>query len=174
MLKEKQIAVAVCEGYDLFLCHRIRRSPEGDVYHMTVTGRDEQEWKKWNPHESHHKNGRFRSKSFDHKSFSQRRQVPDSNFRSTECFPRQGIDADRARAFGIRCDRTKFDDVIAIPAERLRAQAGQTDLAIDLTEPGGPPILPQGARILAQHRFDDAVPEILVTVFSYTWPGTGN
>jgi hypothetical protein len=27
------------------------------------------------------------------------------------------------------------------------------------------------AQILAQQRFDDAVPEILVTVFSFTWPG---
>lgn len=163
-----KIAVAVRDGDDLFLCHRIRRSPTGEIFHMTVTGReDEREWKKWNPHESLHKDGTYHVKIFDKKHFTQKRQVPDSDFSNTESFPTQGLASHEPRARGVPCELVEFDAAMEIPVELLSAKQYETYLAIDLTEPDGPPILPNGSQILAQRRFDDAVPEILVTVFAF-------
>ena len=45
-----------------------------------------------------------------------------------------------------------------------------TMVSVDLTERDGSPFITPGATILAQHRFDDAIPEIVVTLFRNPFP----
>jgi hypothetical protein len=164
--REKKFAVAVRYSDTLFLIHRIRRSSTGEIFHVTVTGReDEPEWSNWTPHESYHKDGKYHLKSFDHKFHGQQRQKPDASFQGTECIVRQGISAHDAQARNVICHSADFHDVFEIPAELLRGETGQTVFALDVTDAGGPPVLPPGSKVIVQKRFDDDLPEILVTVF---------
>src|SRR6266699_371046 len=89
--KGVQFAVAVRDENDLFLWLRIRRSPAGDVYVALPTGRNQLEWKKWNPHASYHRDGQFHHKSFDRRQVSQERQNPDPGFLGTENLITRGI-----------------------------------------------------------------------------------
>jgi hypothetical protein len=80
-MTERMFAAAVRDERDLFLWIRIKRARLGDIYYMFPSGRGEPEWKKWNPHGSHHKHGRRHHKSFDQKILAEQRQKPDSAFK---------------------------------------------------------------------------------------------
>src|ERR1700680_4932007 len=98
-IADKMLAVAVRDGADLFLWIRLRRAASG-IYYMIPTGRDDPEWKKWDPHGSQHKDGRFHHKSFGQKIFPVERQKPDSNFKGTAQLITRPISSDEPRAFG--------------------------------------------------------------------------
>jgi hypothetical protein len=135
---------------------------------MIPTGRSESEWKKWDPHGSHHRDGRTHHKSFDQKTFEQQRQKPDSAFHGTEQLVTRPIASDEPRAFGVICDPTKFYEVMEVSITLISSKKHETMVSVDLTEPDGEPIITPGGTILAQHAFADSIPWILVTVFN--WP----
>jgi hypothetical protein len=81
----------------------------------------------------------------------------------------RGIASDEPRAFGVTCDPTKFSEVIEIPVANLSPKHYETYTSIDVNEPGLQPLLMGGKeKILLQRVFEDAVPNITVTV--YRWP----
>jgi hypothetical protein len=167
---ERMFAVAVRDGDDLFLWIRIRRSKTGEIFYTFPTGRTDSEWRRWDPHGSLHKDGRFHHKSFNKKIMPSKRQKPDANFKGTEQLVTRPIASDEPRAFNVPCDPTQFSEVMEVPVGQLSSKRYETNVAIDVTEPGGQPIITPGARILAQRVFDDAIPWILVTVFHYPIP----
>ncbi len=169
-IAEKMFAVAVRDGADLFLWLRIRRAASG-IYYVFATGREEEpDWKKWNPHGSYHKNGQFHHKSFDQKMLPQEQhQKPDSNFQGTKQMVTRPISSDEPRLVGVICDPTKFDEVMEVPVSMLSSKKYETNIAVDVTEPGGQAIITPGGKILLQHAFADTIPWILVTVSSW-WP----
>jgi hypothetical protein len=57
-----------------------------------------------------------------------------------------------------------------VSVDLLSSKRYETNVAIDVTEPGGEAIITPGAQIVAQHTFSDAIPWILVTVFRYPPP----
>jgi hypothetical protein len=64
---DRMFAVAVRDGKDLFLWIRIRRAAAGDIYYMFPSGREGDDWKKYNPHGSLHKDGQLHHKGFNKK-----------------------------------------------------------------------------------------------------------
>ena len=164
---ERTFAVAIRDAKELFLWILIRRSPLGDIYYAWPIGRSGPEWKKWNPQGSYHKDGRSHHKSFDLKVFPQQRQKPDSEFRGTERFISRPIARNEPRAFSAICDLSKFTAVMEVPVTILSNETYKTYIAIDVSEPGGQPILQiPGASILQQQTFDDSIPWILVSLQS--------
>ncbi|MFZ2142528.1 MAG: hypothetical protein WAV78_37260 [Xanthobacteraceae bacterium] len=163
-------ALAVRDGDDLFLWIRLRRAAGTDIYYVVPTGReDERDWKKWNPHGSWHRDGRLHHKSFDKKMLQvERRQKPDANFEGTHNLITRGLASDEPRAFGVRCDATKFSVVMEIPVEILSPNHYETYTSVDVSESGLQPLLMGGGeKILLQRVFDDAIPQITATV--YRW-----
>jgi hypothetical protein len=165
---DRMFAVAIRDGKDLFLWLRLRRAKLGDIYYAIPTGRSEPERKKWDPHGSHHRDGRTHHKSFDQKTFQQQRQKPDSDFHGTEQLITRPISSDEPRAFGVICDPSKFSEVMEVPISMISSKKYETSIAVDLTEPNGEPIITPGGKILAWHSFTDSIPWISVTVFN--WP----
>jgi hypothetical protein len=168
---ERMLAIAVRDGADLFLWIRLRRAARTDIYYVLPTGREnELEWEKWNPHGSWHRDGRLHHKSFDQKIFpAEPRQKPDAEFKGTYNLLTRGIASDESRAFGVRCDPTKFSEIMEIPAGILSPKHYETHTSIDVSEPSLKPLLMGGAEeILLQRIFDDAIPHITVTL--YRWP----
>jgi hypothetical protein len=171
-IAEKMFAVAVRDGADLFLWIRIRRAASG-IYYVFATGREgESEWNKWNPHGSYHKDGHFHHKSFDQKMLPpEQHQKPDAAFQGTKQMVTRPISSDEPRLVGVICDQTKFDEVMEVPVSMLSSKKYETNIAVDVTEPGGQAIITPGGHILLQHTFDDAIPWFLVTLFSW-WPAS--
>jgi hypothetical protein len=163
--QEGMFAVAIRDGNDLFLWIRIRRGKSGDIYYMFPTGRSGPEWKDWNPHGSHHKDGTFHHKSFDRKVFPQRRQKPDSNFVGAENLVTRGIASDEPRAFHKEWRRADFSTVMEVPAAILSPAKYETYVSIDLTERGGQPTIVSEAKNLLQQKLDESIPVILVSVY---------
>jgi hypothetical protein len=161
---QRMFAVAVRDGGDLFLWIRIRRATLGDIYYAFPTGRSGRDWQKWNPHGSHHKDGRSHHKSFNKKIFAAPRQKPDSDFEGSYTWITRPIATHEPRAFGVICDPAKFSEVMEVPASILSSKTYETHISIDLTEPGGPPILTALGEVVAQRAFSDASPWIWVSV----------
>ena len=167
---ERTFAVAVRDEDDLFLWLRLKRAAATDIYYMIPTGReDESDWKKWDPHGSWHRDGKFHHKSFDQKVFpAEQEQKPDAAFKGTRQLISRGLASDEPRAFGVRCDTTKFADVMEFSAVMLSPKHYETYTSVDLCEPGLQPLLMGGEEdILLQRVFDDAIPHITVTL--YRW-----
>jgi hypothetical protein len=169
---ERMFGIAVRDGADLFLWMRLRRAATG-VYYVLPTGREyDSEWKKWNPHGSWHRDGRLHHKSFDQKEFpAEQKQEPNAAFKGTHNLITRGIASDEPRAFGVRCDPTKFSEIMEIPAGILSPKHYETHTSVDLSEPGLQPLLMGGGEeILSQRVFDDAIPHITVTVYRWRLP----
>jgi hypothetical protein len=79
-MAERMFAVAIRDGSELFLWLRLRRAPKDDIYCMIPTGRNDPELRKWDPHESLHKDGNLHRKSFDRKMFPKKERKPDASF----------------------------------------------------------------------------------------------
>ena len=153
-------AVAVRNG-DLYLFLRIRRSPRGDVY-IAIANRGG----KWNPHGSWHADGRYHQKGHNHASMVHQRQKPDASFRGTENHSTICIEPDYARKVGVICDPNQFSEVLEIRVEKLRPLPSPTNISVDLSAPGGHPIVPGASSVILEHwELRDAVPWILVTLF---------
>ena len=90
---------------------------------------------------------------------------PDDSFRGTVNLVTMGIVSSEPHAINIPCKAEQFLEVFEIPIDVLRPEKYRMQLAVDLTEPGGKPIILPGAPILRQGTFQDAVPWILVTLF---------
>jgi hypothetical protein len=172
---ESMFAVAVRDGDDLFLWIRLRRAAGTDIYYVIPTGREhDPEWKEWNPHGSWHKDGRLHHKSFNQKILPVgQRQEPNFEFKGTHNLITRGIASDEPRTFGVPCDPTKFSEIMEISADILSPKHYETYTSIDVNEPGLQPILLGGREtILSQRIFDDTIPHITVTVYSYEVSGT--
>ena len=167
---ERMLAIAVRDGADLFLWIRLRRHARISTTCCPPAEKTIQSGKKWNPHGSWHRDGRLHHKSFDQKIFSaEPRQKLDAEFKGTYNLLTRGIASDEPQAFGVRCDPTKFSEIIEIPAGILSPKHYWTHTSIDVSEPGLKPLLMGGAEeILLQRIFDDAIPHITVTL--YRWP----
>ena len=164
-LANRIYAVAVRDGADLFLILRIRRSQNGDIYTMIPTGRNNDEWKKWNPHASYHADGQYHHKSFDRKMLQRQEQVPDTGFTGTINLMTRPIAANEPRAFGVLCKTAEFSEVFEIPVFEVTSDKYRTHISVDLVEPGGKEIVTPRAKVLRQAVFKDAIPWILVTLF---------
>lgn len=162
-------AVAVRDGQDLFLWLRIRRAKLGDIYYVIPADRSGPDWKKWNPHGSHHRDGRRHHKSFGQKILAEQRQKPDSDFIGSETLITRPI-ASHERAFGGICDPDEFFEVMEVPASILSSKTYETYISIDLTEPDFPPIITALGKVVAQRAFRDAPPWIWVTVTNNPLP----
>jgi hypothetical protein len=162
-------AIAVCDGDDLFLWLRLKRAARTDIYYVIPTGREnDQEWEKWDPHGSWHRDGHVHHKSFNRKMSAQSRQKPSAEFKGTHNLITRGIASDEPRAFGVQCDPRKFSEVVLIPVSILGQKRYETYTSVDVSEPGLQPSLLGGQeRILMQRILDDAIPHITVTVYSY-------
>jgi hypothetical protein len=158
----RMFAVAIRDGEDLFLWIRIRRAKDGDVYCMLATAR---EWKKWNPHGSHHESGESHYKSFGKIRRSSRRQKPDANFRGTEDFLTTDIRCDTVREVGRICNPKEFLEVMEVPATLISPKnPRETCVSVQLTEPDGKADIAPNCEILKQKAFKDSIPWILVSV----------
>jgi hypothetical protein len=170
---ERMFGIAVRDGADLFLWMRLRRAARTDLYYVLPTGReDDPEWKEWNPHGSWHRNGRLHHKSFDQKMFpAEPKQEPNAAFLGTHNLITRGIASDEPRTFGVRCDPTKFSEIMEIPAGILSPKRYETYTSIDVSEAGLKPLLMGGGEeILSQWVFDDAIPHMTVTVYRWRLP----
>jgi hypothetical protein len=97
------------------------------------------------------------------------RPSPDAEFKGTHNLITRGISSDEPRLFGVPCDPTKFSEIMAIPVGILSPKHYETHMSVDLSEPGPQPLLMGGSeKILTQRIFDDAIPHITVTVYSFS------
>ena len=167
MRADQNFAVAIRDRTDLFLWLRIRRGPQGDVYVIHPTGRTDREYKKWNPHESHHRDGRVHHKSFDKKLLAKQSQKPDLDYKGTENLITRPIARGEPRAFGVLCNKGDFYQTMEVQGSTLSSKKYETYVSVDLTEPGGQPLLIPGAKITAQQIFDDSIPYIVVTFYDW-------
>jgi hypothetical protein len=163
---DRMFAVAVRDGKDLFLWIRIRRAAAGDIYYMFPSGREGDDWKKYNPHGSLHKDGQLHHKGFNKKLSHKHSQKPDPNFEGSVNFVTRPIASSEPRLFGVICNPAEFDEVMEIPISILSAETYETSVSIDLTEPNGssPSLNTSEGRILAQQIFKDSIPWIRVSV----------
>jgi hypothetical protein len=169
-MMERFFAVAIRDGQDLFLWCRIRRASLGDIYYIIPIGRSWPDWKKWNPHGSHHKSGQRHHKSFGKEIFPERRQKPDSAFTGSETLITLPIASHQPRAFGAICNPAEFSEVMEVPVSMLSSKTYETFISIDLTQPDGPPTVTALGVVVAQHVFKDAPPWIWVTITNNPCP----
>jgi hypothetical protein len=144
----------------------VRRNKKGEIFCMFPT--DQHAWSptlNWDLHRSKHGDGTTHSKSHGVKSNVRLLQRPDAGFKGTENLTTRSIAADEPRAFGVPCLPADFDEVMEVSVSDLDTAHYATHFSVDLTGPGGPPIVTPGARIFRHHRLTDALPEILVTLF---------
>lgn len=159
--QKRVFGVAVRDGADLMLVLSICRGPEGDVYVNFPREHDPN----WKPHSSYHASGQHHQKSFGHKYFVSHRQRPNKHFAGTVNVVTTGIAVGEPRAINERCNAADYLAVFEIQVDELRPEKYRTYLSVDVTEPDGQPIVPQGAMIVRQIVFQDAVPWIMVTLF---------
>src|ERR1700722_10719596 len=155
----QMFAVAVRDESDLFLWLRLCRNKKGEIFCIYPTGSYSWSELKWDPHRSEHADGTTHCKSHGVKPHVKSLQKPDEAFAGTENLTTRSTPADEPRAWGVRCIPTDFDGVFELSVSELDA-TNTTQISIDLTESGGPPIITPGGTILRQHRFTDALPEI--------------
>lgn len=91
-------------------------------------------------------------------------QKPDTNFEGAINLVVRPIAADEPRAFNVGCDPREFSEVMEVPVRLLSRKRYETNVAIDVTAPGGKATIGPKDEILAQRVFDDAIPHVLVTV----------
>ncbi len=161
-------AVAVRDD-QLYLWLRIRRTRAGDIYVLFPTGREgDQEWRLWNPHVSVHASGQTHHKAFNHKFMRRQITRPDSNFRGTYNAITRPIAQHEPRAFGVICNPEDYVEIFEIPITEVRRRFGpdyRTNISVDISEPGGDPIINPEWRIIHSWKINNSQPWILVTLF---------
>ncbi len=157
-------AVAIRDD-QLYLYIRIRRTPKGEIFLVYPTGRSKELNREWNPHTSHHASGRVHQKAFGHEYMAHDGQKPDSKFTGVKNLVTRPIAASEPKAFGIICNPTEFADVFEIPVADISPAKNRTNIAVDVTEPGGTPVTTPGSRIIRNWIIQDTIPWIMVTVF---------
>ena len=104
------------------------------------------------------------------KRSSQKPDAPISRHTEATVLTRPVASAHEPRAFGVVCNLGEFDAVMELSVGDLDDTKYTTMVSVDLTERDGSPFITPGATILARHRFDDAIPEIVVTLFRNPFP----
>ena len=166
---ERNYAVAVSDGSDLFLWIRLRRASGGDIYYIFPHGRAGREEKSWNPHGSLHRDGNLHHKAYACRMGKRGVQMPDASFQGSLHFIQRPTASSEPRGFGVVCDPSDFDEVMEISINALSEKRYGTSIYIDLTDAGG--ILSinttTGGKIVAQHFFRDALPWIIVSLVAH-------
>jgi len=152
-------AAAILDEKGLWLLARIKRSKSGIYFLMQRDTPD------WNPHASHHAKGVSHVRSYDWTHFETQRQRLDGSFRGVQTLFSMGISTAEEALYNIPCDAAKFDDVFQIPRDQFVAGEPHT-LVADIIEPGQAAAPGPWKNIAIQRTYNDAVPWILVTLWS--------
>jgi hypothetical protein len=160
---QRDYAIAVRYGVELFLFLSVARSSQGDVYVNILHNQHGDDWEYWKPHASYHASGQHHQTSFGHKALVSSRQPPDANFSDAQNIVTMPIRVDEPRRLNTPCQAADFHEVCEIQISEL---GKDTLIAVDITEPNGKAIITPGAKIIRQTAFTDAVPWILVTLFA--------
>jgi hypothetical protein len=156
-------AVAVRSPSGLFTIGSIVRRAAGDVYvnfpRPGLTGSK--------PHTSYHASGQHHHKTYGHAMMVRYKQRPDANFQDVENVVTIGVAQGDAEKLGVPCNPADYSHVFEIPAGDVRglAKGGSTMLSVDISTPGGRPIVTPGARIVQHVAYHDTIPWVLVTFF---------
>lgn len=157
--KGAMYAVAIRDGNDLWLLARIRRTGINVYFLMQRDTPD------WDPHASYHQSGTSQVRSYDWTYFKTQKQRPDASFRGVATVFAMGIAVGEEALHKTPCDAGKFDDVFEIPIEQFVPGEPHT-LVADIVEPGMVAAPGPWQHIVTQKTFKDAVPWILVTLWS--------
>jgi len=163
---DRRYAIAFKDGAALWLCLWIRRSAKGDYYVLPPLGEPHD-----NPHASYHRDGQYHHKNHDYASGRRKRQPPNAGFRGTENVILTPVSAREVRATNSVCDPQGFSDMLEVPIGHIdpgSTNIGTSRIVIDLVEPGETPPPEPGCALIAEKRFTDHVPHILVTVWRKT------
>jgi hypothetical protein len=153
-------AVALRDGDALRLLCRIRRARGPNVY--VLLPREEPDW---NPHASYHRDGTRHVRSFDGRFLIDQRQPLDAmTFRGVEGVFALALRPGMVDVPTTPCRAEQFSEVFDLGREQFSVDEQHT-LAVDLVEPGHDALAGLGREIVAQRRFREGVPEILVTLW---------
>ncbi len=156
---EHRYAVAVREGFDLWLTLWVRRSPKGEFFIMVPRGdRD------WDVHSSYHLDGTLHMKNHGRRVLPPMKRQPLTGpaFRGTEnlgTFAGSG-----PKSVGAICTPTAFSGVVEIAPGILGPRDGQ--ITVDLVEPDCQPAAFPWTKIAQREVFRDILPWVVITVGS--------
>lgn len=156
---ERRYAVAIRDGFNLWLTFWVRRAPKGDIFLIAPRAN-----RTWDPHTSYHRDGTFHVKSFNRKFGTQQRQPLADAFQGTE---HVGAYAGHGKGIGAICDPEAYSGVVEVPPGVLGPLDGA--VVVDLVEPGRDPISWPFDEVVRQ-TFRDAVPWIVIRVGSTALP----
>lgn len=152
-------AVVMRDSSERRLLCRLKRSAAGDVYFL-IPGED----RKANRHVSYHKSGQRHVKSYRWEHFVSHLQGPDQYFCGAEALFAMAIPPGQASQYPVLSPAERFDAYFEIDASQIPETEHHT-LTADLVEPGIDALPGPWKDIVAQQRFDDAIPGILVTLW---------
>ena len=152
-------AVAVDDAGELRLWCRIKRAVQGDIYYL-VPGFDPSA----NTHVSYHVSGRRHLKSYEWKHFAAGLQAPGAGFQGAVSVFAQAITDAWIIGSKPLNRREKFSQIFAIDKQLLTLGEPHT-LTLDAVAAGGEALPGAWKEVVAQRRFDDAIPELLVTLW---------
>jgi hypothetical protein len=155
---EYRFAVAIQQGFDLWLTLWVRRSRRGEYFVMVPRGN-----RHWDPHTSYHLDGNLHVKSFDRKILPpQKRQALTGAFRGSEHI---GTFAGHfPNGIGAICDPMAFSGVVEVVPGVLGPRHGI--VTVDLVEPDHEPNEYPWKQIFTRRTFCDVVPWVVITVGS--------
>ncbi len=152
-------AAAIFDEKGLWLLARIKRSNSGIYFLMQRDTPD------WDPHASYHTSGTSHVRSYEWTHFETKKQKPDATFRGVATVFSMGISPGEEALYKTPCDAGKFDDVFPIP-RALFVSGEPYTLVADIIEPGQAAAPGPWKNIVAQKTYKDAVPWILITLWS--------
>jgi len=167
--RDRNFAVAVRDGVDLYLVLHIRRSWKGEFVLMW-RGR-ERPWDAplWDPHATFHRDGELHHKSFGCEYGEQRLQKPDASFTGIQQFTQTPVVAGDGRALNVHWEPAKFDRIFEFPDQPLHTSLGNPSwISIDVTDAGTTPqpIPELGQRTIKQEiLYEESVPYLWATLF---------
>jgi hypothetical protein len=142
----------------------LKREAAGNVYAFWATDDNA-----WTPHASHHASGDRHVKSHGRgRILARTGQRPAAAFVGSEQLITTPISLDVVRRLNRPCVAAAYaGGVVTIPAAAVDAVAsvGRTAVAVDLVEPGAPPVIYPLTAALQRTVFDEAVPHISVTLW---------
>ena len=166
----EKYAVAVRDGFSLFLFLWVKRSKAGDFYLILHRPHDP----KINAHASYHADGQFHVKTHDmsgrNKFMYLQKQKPDQNFVGTENLQEQTITLANVRSIGDDCDPNNFSEVFEIDASQLETKTFIRVTADLVSNNYGPNLVPN-ARIVKQSKFRHSSPFLVLTLYEMPHEG---
>lgn len=141
------------------LLARIRRTGSDGYFLMQRDASD------WNPHASYHQSGISQVRSYEWKHFVTQKQEPNATFRGAATVFSMAISPGEEALYETPCDAGDFDDVFQIPRKQFVSGEPHT-LVADIIEPCQAAAPGPWKNIVVQKTYTDAVPWILVTLWS--------